>query len=67
MATVNAQRPVTHSPHAQSAWSKFTAAEHEAMKREDSLAFGIVAGELVAIVVLGFVLVASTLCVILFR
>ncbi len=67
MATVNASQPVARASHAQSAWSNFTVAEREEMKREDSLAFGIVAGELVAIIVMGFVLVAGTLCVILLR
>jgi hypothetical protein len=61
MATVQG----THIRSAQSPWSNFTAAEREAMKREDSIAFGIVSGLLVAIVTLGFVLIATTLCTIL--
>ncbi len=67
MATVNAAPATSSSETHRPANAYFSDAERERMMKEDSLAFGIVSAELVAIVSLGFVLVGITLCTILLR
>jgi hypothetical protein len=67
MATANASHPDRPASAASNAFLKFSEAEREAMKKDDATAFGIVAGELVAIVILGFVLVGITLLTIVLR
>lgn len=68
MATAHAPESSESVEHSHPEWARhFSADERAQMMKEDAFAFGIVSAELVAIVSLGFFLVALTLCAIVLK